>query len=217
MLVNNRLALNYEQHTSCFPPLLFATLLLAILTSLAGCAATQETISTYVLDATPPPKPASLSTAKVLLVNTPQTQPGFDSQGIAYTLTPLAVDYYTKSQWADTPALMFAPLVVHTLESTGAFRAVLTPPTPVLDDLRLDIDIIRLQQEFYETPSKVRFTLRAKLFDVPSGHVLATQLFEVMEPAPSEDAYGGVLAANAAAQRMLGEIRDFVLAYALAD
>ena len=187
-----------------------------LLMCLPGCA-TQETISTYVLDAQVPPKPTSLKIAKVLLVNTPQTQPGFDSQGIAYTLTPLAVDYYTKSQWADTPALMFAPLIVRALESTGAFRAVLTPPTPVLDDLRLDTDIIRLQQEFYETPSKVRFMLRAKLFDVPSGHVLATQLFEVVEPAPSEDAYGGVLAANAAAQQMLGQIRDFVLAYAIAD
>ena len=189
----------------------------AILTTYLAACATQETISTYVLDATPPPKPASVRIDKVLLVNTPQAQPGFDSQGIAYTRTPLAVDYYTKSQWADTPALMFAPLVVRTLESSGAFRAVLAPPTPVLDDLRLDIDIIRLQQEFYEKPSKVRFTLRAKLFDVPSGHVLGTQLFEAVEPAPSEDAYGGVLAANAAAQQMLGQIRDFVLAYAIAD
>ena len=213
MLANDSLNVTNKQRTSCLLPMVSVAILF---TYLAGCA-TQETISTYVLDAAAPPQPASSTIDKVLLVNTPQAQPGFDSQGIAYTLTPLAVDYYTKSQWADTPALMFAPLIVRSLESTGAFRAVLTPPTPVLDDLRLDIDIIRLQQEFYETPSKVRFTLRAKLFDVASGHVLATQLFEAVEPAPSEDAYGGVLAANAAAQQILGQIRDFVLAYAIAD
>ena len=113
----------------------------------------------------------------------------------------------------DTPARMLAPLVVSALESTGAFKAVLTPPTPALDDLRLDIDIIRLQQEFLRQPSEVRLIARAKLFDVASGRV-ATRLFETDAPSPTEDAYGGIKAANVAVERFLTQLSDFVIEHA---
>jgi hypothetical protein len=56
--------------------------------------------------------------------------------------------------------------------------------------------------------------VRAKLIDIPTDHVLGTQLFEIVEPAPSEDAYGGVQAANKAVQRLLGELQEFALRYA---
>lgn len=78
-------------------------------------------------------------------------------------------------------------------------------------DLRLDINLIRLQQEFFQQPSQVRVTLRAKLIDVASSHILSTQLFEAVEPAPSEDAAGGVQAANLAVARLLREVTEFVL------
>jgi cholesterol transport system auxiliary component len=54
--------------------------------------------------------------------------------------------------------------------------------------------------------------LRAQLIDVASLRVLSTQLFEAVEIAPSENAYGGVQAANIALGRLLGELADFVLA-----
>jgi cholesterol transport system auxiliary component len=164
------------------------------------------------LDTTATPRKAAHRSDRVLLIALPQVQPGFDTQRIAYTKVPLSLDYYTKSEWADTPARMLTPLIVHTLESTGGFRAVVAAPTPVPADLRLDIDIIRFQQEFLEQPSRLRITLRAQLIDVTSLRVLSTQLFEAVEIAPSENAYGGVQAANIALGRLLGELADFVLA-----
>jgi len=68
---------------------------------------------------------------------------------------------------------------------------VVVPPVGVAVDLRLEIDIIRFQQEFLQQPSQVRLTLRAKLFDVASRHVLGTQIFEATAPALEENAYGG--------------------------
>jgi cholesterol transport system auxiliary component len=110
--------------------------------------------------------------------------------------------------------MMLAPLVEDAIADTGAFQAVVIPPSPSAGDVRLEIDIIRLQQEFMTTPSQVRMTLRAKLFDVRTGDVLGTQLFEAVETAPSEDAYGGVQAANLGLKRILEQLTDFVVSNA---
>lgn len=168
--------------------------------------------STYVLDAAIDPPPERKPGRLVLVVALPEAEPGFDSRRIAYTRTPLALDYYTKSEWADTPGRMIAPLLVRALEQSGGLAAVVAAPTPVAGDVTLGLDVIRLQQEFFQQPSQSRLTLRAKLYDNSSRDVLATKLFETVEPAPSENAYGGVLAANAALKRLLGDITDWVLA-----
>lgn len=190
---------------------------LGLMVGLAGC--TPEILqpepgpsNIYVLDATIEPRPQVKPVDKVLLVNTPEAQPGFDTRRIAYTRTPLSLDYYTKSVWADTPARMLGPLVVRALEKSGAFRAVVAAPTSAAADVRLDTTIVRLQHAFYQQPSQVQLTVRAKLLDVGTREVLATWLFEIVEPAPSEDAYGGVQAANRAMGRMLEELTDFVIA-----
>jgi ABC-type uncharacterized transport system auxiliary subunit len=55
--------------------------------------------------------------------------------------------------------------IVSALESSGTFRAVILAPTAAAGDLRLDTEILRLQQDFASQPSRVRFTLRAYLVD----------------------------------------------------
>lgn len=201
-------------------PIVFALLtlwLVACSTTTMALRPTAPPNHTYVLDAAIEPRLAIKRSNAVLLVATPRAQPGFDTRRIAYTKTPLSLNYYTKSEWADTPAQMLAPLLVRALESTGGFRAVLSTTAPVEADLRLDIDIIRLQQEFLETSSHARLALRAKLYDLATRQILATQIFEAAEPAPSEDAYGGVRAANAAVKRLLDEIANFVLVNAFKE
>jgi len=98
---------------------------------------------------------------------------------------------------------MLAPLLVAALQQAGAFRAVVPAPTSAAGDLRLDTELVRLQQVFGGGPSHVRLTLRATLVDQVSRRVLAWREFDVTEPASSEDAAGGVAAANRAVQTML--------------
>ncbi len=186
--------------------------LLALLMALAaGCALTPpEPDRSYLLDASVGPRSTAPRSDRVLVVAEPQAVPGFDSQRIAYMRTPLALEYYTKSQWIDMPARMLVPLAVKALTNAGIFRAVVAEPTPVDGDLRLEIDSLRLQQEFLQRPSRVRFAFRASLVDVGSRRVLATRAFEVTEIAPSEDAYGGVQAANIAVERLLAELTEFM-------
>ncbi|RUQ29491.1 MAG: hypothetical protein EKK68_12100 [Candidatus Competibacteraceae bacterium] len=185
--------------------------------ALAGCTLPQDNSpppQAYLLDVggfTPPP--VRRVGSKILLVTVPKAAPGFDSNRIAYTKQPLKLDYYSKNVWSDTPAKMLLPVLVRAFEGTGAFKAVVSPPAPVLANLRVDVDVIRLQQEFNGPSSQVRFTARIKVVDMKSGHVLGTQVFEALEPAPSADAYGAAQAANAAVQKALGEMIPFALHY----
>lgn len=190
---------------------LFRCLLALLL--LAGCA-TPEEPTTYVLDTEGVVSPLTRPRYGVLLVAQPLTEAGYDVPEIAYTRTPLAVEYYTRSEWADSPGRMIWPLLVRALERSNAFQAVVTTSTATVADLRLELDIIRLQQEFFTVPSQTRITARVKLFDLRSGHVLGTQVLEVIEPSPAEDAYGGVVAANRGVARVLTQVVERVLAYA---
>jgi cholesterol transport system auxiliary component len=179
-----------------------------------GCTTllgSQPIVQSYVLNATINPPKVSHPSDKVLLISEPRAEPGFDTPYIAYTEKPHALDYYIQSQWVDTPARMLLPLVVRAMEKSHAFKAVVIPPSVVPADLRLDIDLIRLQQDFLEHPSQVRLTLNASLINMDTNQVLGVQHFVAIEPAPSDNAYGGVQAANRAVAKVLEELVAFVL------
>ncbi len=199
-----------------------ATLLLL---SLGACSALRPTVTPatafYALDGAQQPAwvaasgsgPSSLA-SQTLLINPPHATAGFDSTRIVYLREPHKLDYYALSQWVDPPARMLGPLLVAAIEKTGAVRAVVLMPAAAAGDLRLDTQVIRLQQEFQNQPSRVRFTLRATLLDDRTRQVLAWQEFDAVESASSEDAYGGVLAANRVVQTVLDQLARFVAAKA---
>ena len=190
---------------------------LTVLTMLtAGCAALQpprvESPALYLLDARPAAAATRLQQDLVLAVNPPSARPGFDTAQIAYVRQAHKLDYYVKNRWADTPSRMLAPLLAQALEQDGTFRAVVRATNPVPVDLRLDTELIRLQHDFTTQPSRVQLTLRAQLYDVKGKKVLAVREFDADENAASEDAYGGVIAANRALERVLVQLTDFCVA-----
>jgi cholesterol transport system auxiliary component len=138
----------------------------------------------------------------------PAARPGFDGPRMAYVTRPYEIQFFTRHQWLEAPARMLAPLLVEALEAGGRFHA--RPggrnPPPVL---RLETEIVALQQEFTVRPSQVRFTLRARLLDALGRRVLATSHFEDLEDSPSDDPYGGVIAANRAVARVLDRLADW--------
>lgn len=150
--------------------------------------------------------PGTGAAAGVLLVRVPQARAGFDTTQIAYLLRPHEVMYYADNQWADTPARMLAPLLVRAIERTGAWGAVAQMPDIVRGDYRVDTELLAAQQEFFRKPSLFRLTLRVQLVSLREQRVLGTRGFEAVEPAPSENAYGGVLAANRAVNALLDQV-----------
>jgi cholesterol transport system auxiliary component len=148
-------------------------------------------------------------TAPTLIVSPPHAAAGFDSQHIMYQRQADQLEYFAYSEWIDTPARMLAPRIVAAVESSGAFRAVVLTPSPAAGEIRLDTEILRLQQEFLGAPSRVRFTLRAYLVESVTRRVIASREFDAAVAAASDDPYAGVVAANLAVQTVLENLSAF--------
>ncbi len=185
---------------------------LAIAVLLAACTGLQapkvENTHLYLLDAHP-----ALATPHkndlVLAVSMPDARPGFDTPQMAYLRQSLELEYFATHRWADTPSRLLKPLLLQSLEP--GFRAVVQTPGIIPADIRLDTELIRLQQNFTTSPSRIQLTLRAQLVDVRNKRVIAVRLFDESEDTASDDAYGGVTAAQRALQRVLDQLADFCI------
>ena len=188
-------------------------LLLPVL--LGACTGLQpapaDNVNTYVLEARPLASVAQRRQGIVLEVSAPRAWPGFETPQMAYVRRPYELDYFATNRWADTPSRMLGPLLARALEQTGSFRAVLLTPSAVPADVRVVSELVRLQQNFEARPSRVELTLRMQLIDVRGQRVLATRLFDETENTSSDDAYGGVTAANLALQRTLEQVANFCI------
>jgi cholesterol transport system auxiliary component len=146
------------------------------------------------------------SDGPVLLVNPPEAEPGFETERMVYVKRPYELKYFSLNQWADSPVRMFGPLLVQVLNQGGTWRAVIPLPSSIRGDYRLDTYGFLLQQEFFHQPSRVRITARLQLVDLKESTILGTRAFQTVENAPSENAYGGVQAANRAVAGLLDQI-----------
>jgi cholesterol transport system auxiliary component len=189
-----------------------AAIMCSVAALLGGCSVFQpvksESITTYSLEV----QFDSLTKGtgdKTLLVTPLTAQPGFDSTRMIYIKKLHEIDYFAQNKWVDTPSRMLTPLLVQALESSAKYRAVVNSRSSVSADLRLDTEIIRLQQEFLTRPSQIRLTMRAQLIDIQGRRVLATREFDLTEVAASDDPYGGVVSANRAIKTMLLQIAEF--------
>jgi len=148
---------------------------------------------------------ASSESGPVIAIAPPEARAGFDGPGMAYVTRPFELHYFGRHQWVEPPARLLGPLLEHAIERAGRLRPV-PGSSGVVAELRLETEIVALQQEFDVRPSRLRFGLRAQLVDPIVGRVIATTELEVLEPAESDDAYGGVVAANRAVARVLEQL-----------
>ncbi len=188
---------------------------LSLMAALSGCSATllpkpPPAAARYTLDglaawpAAPAAQPAEA--APVLLLDPPRAAPGHDSTRMLYQRQPQQLEAFAFHEWAEPPARLLAPLLQQALQGSGAFRAVLLAPTSGSGGLRLETELVRLQQDFGAKPSVVRLTLRAALIDTATRRVIATQVFDASVPAAREDPVAGVAAAQQATQQVLGQL-----------
>ena len=167
----------------------------------------------YTLDRQAGPAVASTPASQpgpTLIVSPTHAAAGFDSSRIIYLREAHRLDYYAHSEWVDPPARMLMPLLVAAAQASGAFQAVVLTPSAAAGDLRLDSEIIRLQHDFRSRPSRVHFSLRLYLVDSKTRRMLAWREFDASVAATSEDAYGGVVAANQAVQAVLAQASVFL-------
>lgn len=182
---------------------------IALASLLTACTALPapkvEDTHNYLLDAKPLPETNIKKSERTILVGAMLSRPGFDTPRMAYLEKPLELEYFATHRWTDTPARMITPLIAQSLES--GFKNVVR--NPQLSDLRLDTELIRLQQDFTGKPVKIRLTLQAKLVSLRDKRVIASRLFDESEATESDTPYGGVVAANRALARLLSGLDEF--------
>ena len=187
---------------------------------LCGCSIlTPSNVSPPRLYSFDSPTPAATSprpvTANIkirpitVVVGIPRAAPGFESRQMAYIRQAHQLEYFKQSEWIAAPATMLSPIIANALESSGQFKAVVQAPTSILAQFRVDVEVIRLQQEFFKLPSQVHFTLHAHVLDASTRQVIASHEFDAFVAATSEDPYGGVVATNTVIRNVTNELADF--------
>lgn len=182
---------------------------------LAACSLLPEpkpvALDRYLLEYTPASVQPAAADVPVLMVGIPVAHGAFDSSRIAYMPRQYGLRYYLHSRWADTPANMLAPLLADAISATGQFRILNAGAGRDVADLRLDTGLTRFYQDFTVQPSVMHITLRAQLVDLRDQRIIATRVFDIREPAETDDTYGGVQAANRASATLLQQLAQFCI------
>jgi cholesterol transport system auxiliary component len=168
---------------------------------------------TAILDKMPDCVPTEDVRAATLLVRLPETSAAYDTTRMAYSVKAYQLAYFRDNQWAGTPAQMIQPLLVRTLQQTGLFRAILSPPESEIPSYTLRTEILELTQDHTTNPPMLRLRLRLQLFQA-SGRPIASH--EIVEQEAMADAvpYAGVVAANDAVAKALRAAAQFVISVA---
>jgi cholesterol transport system auxiliary component len=130
---------------------------------------------------------------------------------MAYTQKPHQIAYFARHEWGETPSQMLMPLLVRSLEATGAFSAVVEPPYSGPSAFALRTEVVELVQDFGQDPPRVRLALRMRLIEQNPNRIVAMREIAQMETMQQKTPEAGVVAANEATARALQEIAATVV------
>lgn len=171
---------------------------------LAACA-TQPRIERYSIDFPIETTPVGHLIPSTLVVERPAMLPGYDTAGMAYMTLPHRIDYFAKNRWVASPGAMLYPILVESLSR----RFASVKGGGAQGDMHLYTEVVMLRQEFSGKSSRIHLVMRARLDAKGKSR---TRMFEAFEDCPENNPYGGVIAANRAAEKLIREISDFCAA-----
>ena len=183
---------------------------------LAGCSLISPPKSepaTAILSKVPDNVPHEAGVESTLLIARPEASPAYNTTKMAYSEKPYQIAYYRDNQWAGTPGEMIQPLLARTLEQTGMFRTVLTPPETGHTDFALRTEVSELLQDYTASTPMLKLVLHVQLLN-GSGQALAEREISEQEPMRDSNSYAGVNAANDALAKALTEAARFVMSAA---
>lgn len=149
--------------------------------------------------------------AKSIVVSQPSAAAGYEDTSMQYMQQNYKIGTFAKNEWLAPPAEMLQPLLVQSLKNTGYFRAVTPAPFAGITNLRLDTQLVKLQQNFVTKPSHIEFVIQATLVNAHKSTLIASQRFTAQVNAPADNPYGGVIAANIACQQLMEQIAAFTV------
>lgn len=137
---------------------------------------------------------------------------GLSSQRMRYRRGAQRAGYLVRSQWIMPRGEMLAPPVVAVLEVTGHFGAVLQTAASGFADLRVDLKLLDLSQDFTTEPASVDVKLRAQLLDITQQRVLGTRTFAYKASVAREETATAVEEPNNLIGVFLPELAQYCVA-----
>jgi cholesterol transport system auxiliary component len=123
-----------------------------------------------------------------LVVEEPSTAKGIDTDRIAIAPSPLEVKYFGGSRWADRAPRMVQQLLIQSFENTKKIVSVGRQSIGLRSDFVLKVELREFQAEkTSEGGTVVRVRLNLKLVRIALGQIVASQSFESVKPATSEN------------------------------
>jgi len=123
-----------------------------------------------------------------LVVEEPSTAKGIDTDRIAIAPSPLEVKYLGASRWADRAPRMVQQLLIQSFENSKKIVSVGRQSMGLRSDFVLKTELREFQAEkTKEGGTVVRVRLNLKLVRPAIGQIVASQSFESVKPAASEN------------------------------
>ena len=123
-----------------------------------------------------------------LVVEEPSTAKGIDTDRIAIAPHPLEVKYLAGSRWADRAPRMIQQLMIQSFENSQKIVSVGRQSIGLRSDFVLKTELREFQAEkTADGGTQVRVRLNLKLVRQAVGMIVASESFESVKPAASEN------------------------------
>jgi len=187
-------------------------ILMGIFALLTACSPIKPSVSNqYKLSNFSDKQMSNRASKHSILISQPEAVAGYQTEQMLYIKKPFELSSFAHNAWISAPANMLFPLMLQSIQRSGYFYAVASSPTSDQTDYRLDTQLIELQQDFLKIPSEIRLTVKVVLSHVSDNQVIASRVLIQHVLCPMDTPYGGVIAANQAAERFTAELTRFVV------
>jgi len=145
-----------------------------------------------------------------LLVRETDAPTFYQSNAMAYSRAAGTRGYYQYARQTELPAPRLAQLIRRRLEQSALFPAVAPFGAGVEGDYQLNTTLFDFYHDAARAPGEVKLMLEVELIRRGDAHLLARTRIETRAPAPSHDANGAALGANAALTQALDRLTEWL-------
>jgi len=132
--------------------------------------------------------------ASQVTVHLPSAIRALDTDRILVTAPGGRISYFAGAAWGDRLPKLLQSRLVEAMQSSGAFRAVLTNQDRVDGEFAVTTEIRAFQLEVDNGSTAAVVGVFAKIMDERRGRVIATREFSARTPANKDDSAAGVAA-----------------------
>ncbi|MDP3301406.1 MAG: ABC-type transport auxiliary lipoprotein family protein [Sulfuricurvum sp.] len=171
-------------------------LFITIVVLFTGCSTVRPPIKEYTL--LPSYTPAHDSPASfngTLKLSSTRSIASLASTQFYYLKEDSSINAYLYSKWSDTPSSMIDRSVTSSLQKEQLFETLIPPTSSATADLILESDLNAFYHRFHNGSTSEGFiNITYRLINPKTKITIASKHFTIIEPSPSSDAKGGVIA-----------------------